>query len=50
MTDFYNVTTKIVRLHKMHMNTKYQMFVCIGSKVKANVKVGYLTNIFYIWP
>jgi len=35
----YKVTNKNVWLYKMHKYTQYQMHVCIGSKVKANVKV-----------
>ena len=38
-----NVITEIVQLNEMHLYTKYQMSICIRSKVMANVKMGNLT-------
>ena len=37
----YNVSTQNMRFHEIHLYTKYQMYISIGSKVMA---------ILYIWP
>ena len=46
----WHVTPHNVRLHEIYVYTKYQMSISIGSKVMANVEVGDLTYIFYLWP
>ena len=43
----YNVTTQNMRFHEIHMYTKYQMSISIGSIVMVNVKVDEFTCIFY---
>ena len=35
----WQITPQNVRLEEMHMHAKYQVSICNGSKVKANVKV-----------
>ena len=44
----YNVITQNMRLHEIHLYTKYQMFISIGSKVMA--KTLYLTFDLEEWP
>ena len=44
----WHVTPQHVWLHEIHILTKYQVYICIGSKVMANVKVVWLK--LYIWP
>ena len=44
----WQITPQNKQLHKIHIVTKYQVSICIGSKVMANVKVVW-PNL-YIWP
>ena len=44
----WHITSQIVWLHKIHILTKYQVSICICSKVMGNVKV--VWPKLYIWP
>ena len=44
----WHITPQSVRLHEIHILTKYQVSICNGSNVMANVKV--VWPKLYIWP